>query len=516
MATFADDLSSVGQPNETIQERLARVRAEAAARRRALEAKGGPLMQSTEWGPRRQPMPEQAPASRSVAPASSSGEPLDISFLLNGGAASLRTPAMGAASSPSQSTPFGSREQPRLNVKPNGEGRSFVEGVGDWLGNAGSNVGNWLGGLFSGGGQQPSAKPKPAKPAPGTKPPKPARAAQVDGGMEVEPLFGKTLADYLAEANASQFSAGALSDIAAREAALKNQAGASDDLMARAYAAVVQGMQAQDPAIQARYDEARADTDAATQRAVDLANSATTDSLGNINQTAQNLGITEALPGATGNGNGPGGVNANLVAQLAGYGQLSGQSLIDSAANQRTYNANIGSATNVQGAESRAALQRDLMAYLAQLQDERTQVNAAAQSQALDLARALYEADYGQARDQREYEAGIDGAAYDTALAQAKLVNDTKRADAALLSAQGRSQQQAKGIMGIEDSLIARGIPADVVQQGLNVIAVQPANNDPVRWRKNAMLALAEAGVDPKYIPFLAMAAEEFYQQYRS
>lgn len=317
------------------------------------------------------------------------------------------------------------------------------------------------------------------------------------------PLFGKSLADYLAGADPSQFSADLLASIAAQESNMRNQANLGDAQIARIYAALVSQIQGQDAQIAKQYSDAQEATNANTQAAAQAMRTGTDSSGSALDSALTNLGITP------GSGQGTGNLeyySQGGTSDLAKHGQAAANYLVQMGVGQRDFNRGNATAAGYRGAEARTALQQQLLDALADLNSQRAEVNANARAQALDMAYKQYQADYGQFQDQRAFETGRDDQAFQRGLA--------------LAQAQGSATPEMLGTEQLYSSL-SQTVGSQEASNIWNII-LATAGNANVKTNMNPANFLNAVRIqaqklypeNPAMIALATQYASEYYKQY--
>lgn len=273
------------------------------------------------------------------------------------------------------------------------------------------------------------------------------------------PMFGKTLADYLA--GAGDGSGLITSQLAALEG-LRNsgrqQQATGDSEIAAMYAALENSLRADREASQQRYagaEQASKENTGEAQATIDAAAKAAQQAQ---NETLKNLGIS--------------GANKQSAATQAGYtstntagnqqiGNATVQNLIERGASDSDLITQNVAAAGFRGANRRADLQQELMDYLSGLAGQEAQLRDSAAQQARDEARAQYEADYSNFWQNQQYGDSRDDEAWSRAMQEAEL--------------NGQSQQQIdptdlKGQDAVVYSMQNAGVPARAQQAILNTI----------------------------------------------
>lgn len=245
----------------------------------------------------------------------------------------------------------------------------------------------------------------------------------------------KTLSDFMQQArdilgsSASTALSGALSNIGNREAALKSQAATSDTNIGKGYAALNTFFQGNNPIIEANYQGAQNDVQKAAEDTAKLITEGAAGAAAQQNKDLARLGIQDANIVLQNKGTDMAGDTAAATADAAARAQGTRNLL---AANQQTaqnFNTASGNAAQLEGRSARNQVQGDLLRYLASLQDQRQEAQAAAQVTEADvtnLAQQLYDQDYQQWQGNydRRYQVEQDAAdraqaAYEAQLAAA-------------------------------------------------------------------------------------------------
>lgn len=257
------------------------------------------------------------------------------------------------------------------------------------------------------------------------------------------PTFNKSLADYLRDVQGGSSASAAYSDsditeqLKALDRArgdMKTSTANGDSQLAAMYGALQRATQTDKAETAARYKQAGKDSAALTtanQNALLNANAKTDNSQ---NLVAQNLGLADDP-----NIHGPRAAEKtqNEYSDIANagvqaMGNLAGQGIIADGLVQQDYGTKMGTAAQFAGTGRRAQLQQALQKGLAdigmseaELRDSSVQRwqqgQADAQSNALNMAKSLYDADYGQFRDSTGLAVDRDDAAWKRAFDERKL-----------------------------------------------------------------------------------------------
>lgn len=318
----------------------------------------------------------------------------------------------------------------------------------------------------------------------------------------VLPTFGKTIADYLAEAgDGSSLISGELSAMDAREQALKQQALTGDSAIAQIYAGLQNSLGKSGEDAGARYAAAGTAAQGVQDGTAATIAAAQKNSEGAQAEIRKNLGMGDVAPSAAQNYQSADQSNAQSALAATGKSQQDYlQSL--SMANQDFYGSNK-TAAGFRGAESRAGLQQDLATRLAEMQQDRSSLQSNASQQAQQLAMQRYQADYGQFSDERNYTESLADKNYDRTWQQAQARQDSQyrqqELDAASAEAQSKySQEQAAALPSY-----------DKIQQQL----MQAMPNHP--WAVGqAMKVMAEQkNADPKGMKYQPVTLQTFLNE---
>ena len=329
------------------------------------------------------------------------------------------------------------------------------------------------------------------------------------------PTFGKTLADYLAEAgDGSSMVSGELGAIDARSQALKGQAVVSDEAIAKIYAGLQNSLSKSGEDAGARY--AAAGTAAQGVQDGTAATIAAAQKNSESQQAAirKNLGMEDIAPSAAQNYQAVDQSNAQSALAATGKSQQDYMQSLGSA-NQDFFTAN-NAAAGFRGAESRAGLQTDLTSRLAALQDERSSTLAEGSSRAQQLAMQRYQADYGQWSDQRNYSDGLSDKAYDRNFAERQYSDDLtyrqQQMDAEYNKQQAANQPEVPAYDKIQQQLM-QAMPGQqqAVQIAMQTMATQK-NSDPKspKYRPMSLQTFLENGLNEQQ----ARLALQMYSEY--
>lgn len=327
------------------------------------------------------------------------------------------------------------------------------------------------------------------------------------------PVFGKSLQDYIDQyGDGGSLISGEMSGISAREAALRGQAATGDSKIAEIYAQLQNSMAQEGTDSAARYaaagQAAQTNTAGAQANIAQARNSAA----GAQAEIARNLGMTD-VP-ASNSANQATLDAANAQSELA----TTGKSTVDYMASlgnaQQDFYTGNKAAAGYRGAEARSALQGDLTGRLAELQDERSQLQSQAKERALALAQAMYSADYGQFNDERGYRDSREDQGYARGQDQYQMEQEyaQQNADRAASSAEFALKNQPKAqdapfFQQVEQSL-AQAMPQETVNAALAAMAQAKENG------MNSMGRNSLKGIDPRYHNLILQWGQEYLKNY--
>lgn len=336
-------------------------------------------------------------------------------------------------------------------------------------------------------------------------------------GAEVEepeggtiPMFGKSLADYLAGVDESQFSGEMLAELDAREQALRGQASAGDAELARIYQWLMNQIGGQDAQINQQYEQAQGQTRQNMQAATNALVQGGQSTDQQLAEAFGNLGIE---PGA-GSGNLAAG-RAGQLGDMAQRGQINADYLANTGSTQRNLNRENRTAAGYRGAEERAAMQQQLARFLAELQGERTSVRAQGRSQAQQAAQAQYEADLQNFMAERDFATKRDDEAWNREL-------ETARLQLSQQEAAGRNRPEPAEQMPFDQiaTRLTQTQGRARTNQIMSIIAQQAQapnnqNTTPGNFARRVHDAVAKLGLPPAAALEAHAAAEQYWQAYR-
>lgn len=330
--------------------------------------------------------------------------------------------------------------------------------------------------------------------------------------LELPPMpeFGRSLEDYLSNARIQELIAQIGGGYDNRMADVQRQGQRGDAAIAGIYDGLVQNIRGADAQFEDIGNDALAQTKQNTDNAAAAAAQSGNAASANLNTTLANLGISDA----------PVGDQLARASQDAGgvigeRGQIASQYLTDDTKNEREFNQSTANAAGFTGASMRAGLQSDLQSALARLADERARAVTQGRSQMFDMARNMYDADYGQWRDSQAFGLGLDDRAWDRAQ-QASEFDLRRQQLMAELSPQAYEPET-----GYEQSAMRmqmQQLPPQAINQIMATFNSIPydATKDPVRYAQQVEQALRAAGLDERSIAVARQEAMEYFQAYRN
>lgn len=363
--------------------------------------------------------------------------------------------------------------------------------------------------IFAPQAAQPKSKPKPEKaPAP-TRQKIKTRPAAVPQDV-APPQFGRSLEDYLGNARIEELISQIGGGYDNRINDLRRQGSEGDARIGAIYDALVNNIRGADATFEDIGNDALAQTRENTTNAAQAASLGFDQGQANLNTTLTNLGIQEAPVGDQ-----IARAEQDATGVIGERGQIASQYITEDTKSERDYNQGIAGAAGLTGASMRAALQSDLQSALAQLADQRAQALASGRMQMFDMARNMYDADYGQWRDSQQFELGLDDRAWDRSRQAAEF--DLRRQQ---LMAQ-LAPQAYEPETGYEQSAMRmqmQQIPPQAINQIMATFNSIPydATKNPVRYADEVAAALRAAGLDERSIAVARQEAMEYFQAYRN
>lgn len=340
----------------------------------------------------------------------------------------------------------------------------------------------------------------------------------------VLPTFGKTIADYLAEAgDGSSLISGELSAMDAREQALKQQALTGDSAIAQIYAGLQNSLGKSGEDAGSRYAAAGTAAQGIQDGTAATIAAAQKNSEGAQAEIRKNLGMGDVAPSAAQNYQSADQSNAQSALAATGKSQQDYlQSL--SMANQDFYGSNK-TAAGFRGAESRAGLQQDLATRLAEMQQDRSSLQSNASQQAQQLAMQRYQADYGQFSDERNYTESLADKNYDRTWQQAQARQESQyrqqELDAASAEAQSKYAQEQTAALPSYDKIqqqLMQAMPNHpwAVGQAMKVMAEQK-NADPkgVKYQPVTLQTFLNENLNEQQARIALQAYSEYANAYK-
>lgn len=256
------------------------------------------------------------------------------------------------------------------------------------------------------------------------------------GGSGSLPQFGKTLQDYLdAAGDGSNLAAPLLNDIDARGNALRGRASEGEAAIGKAYKYVEDSLGKAATAAEKQYADSMATAESNTQAANDQIKAARASSGAETDAIKANLGIE----GKSSAENYAAQDQADAAARNIAGGLTQKEYMQNLGNSAQDFYRQNQSAAGFRGAESKAALNRDLLDRLGILDSEKAGVKADAMIQAQQMAQQKYAADYGAFTDNRNFQASQDDSAYNRSVQQWQMEQQQRQAAAGAYSDQ---QQQ--------------------------------------------------------------------------
>lgn len=208
-----------------------------------------------------------------------------------------------------------------------------------------------------------------------------------------------------------------------QRAAARQNASESDQKIAGIYNALVQSIEGDASGIGSSYDAAKQAQQEATQRAVTDTTAGYQSANDMLTQQAQALGIGEAVANQINSGQTNSGDMTQRLADLNASGASAEKQLNTNRQSALDYNTAVSQAARQESASRRAALASELRNILGQIDSAESQANAqaqnewasqqgAGQSEALSLAKWMYE----NQTDERRYQDSMEQDAMELAL----------------------------------------------------------------------------------------------------
>jgi hypothetical protein len=229
--------------------------------------------------------------------------------------------------------------------------------------------------------------------------------------------YSKTLADFLplAQSQGSASLQALLSNLAAKQAALQASAANGDSMLQQMYGALGRSTGAANDKLYSQYNDARANSQAATQQALDAVTASNQNFLQQQNQQRQNLGMGESANDTN---------SARWAAMNNGLIGTSGnaavQKLIADQMNASEYGKNMLTAGDFAGTQQRAGLQNNLLSALASLAGQEISARASSSDAATKLAQDMLSSDRNFWLDNQKFLAGRGDAAVQQSIDQQK------------------------------------------------------------------------------------------------
>lgn len=351
--------------------------------------------------------------------------------------------------------------------------------------------------------RQPMTAPEPRASFPAVTP---SPTGQYGGQPQLD-QFGRSLSDYMSNPLVANLLAELDQSYQSREDDLRRRAEFADTNINNIYTALGQALRDADSNYQQINQDAIAQTRENTQNAhAGINNQSAADILAGAQET---LGAPSDVTGAmlanvTGAGN-------DVISQR---GQAASQFLTNKSNIDRTYGQKIADASGFQGANMRASLQNDLMTMLNDLAHQRAMAMSQGRMAQFDMARALYDADYGQWADRIARGDRLDSEAFNRAMSGEEL--ELRRQQIlSQLGPQGYEPTAAYEKAAIR--MQQQGLDSDSISLIMDALnrATYSATGDPVRYAMDVERKLVEAGADPRLIAIARQEAMEYLKEYR-
>lgn len=326
-----------------------------------------------------------------------------------------------------------------------------------------------------------------------------------EGGI---PEFGRDLYSYLTDPRISELISSMQGDVeapfSAQEADLERRAAEGDARIAAIYNGLNQRVTGADATYKQIGDDAIAQTQANTNSAADAVARGNSVGQDTMAQARANLGAPQGISGdqlaASTN------ASAGVIGQR---GQAASQFLTGQTASNRTYNQDVARSGEFRGAETRSALQSDLLSQLAELADARASAVSSARqnafNQMMGLGSSMYEADYGQFRDERDYTTGRDDEAWNRALQQMDMQSQGSAYEPTADYEKSMLRMQQQGLGGGQISAIMAALGS----------AEYSAGGNPVKFAQDVERELRAQGADERTISIARQEAMEYFKAYR-
>lgn len=320
--------------------------------------------------------------------------------------------------------------------------------------------------------------------------------------------YSKSLEDFLAMAERmlSGDKSTAINGVANQEAALRRAHQDISNQLRGGYSGLSSFIAGQAEPISSAYDTAVQGSAEAAQRAQAAISEGAAAAQAQQQAILARLGISDANIPIANTGTTLEQQTSQAITDSAQRAQNSQTELTSNKASQLGYNSSMGTSAAMEGQSQQDALGRQLMMRLAELADQRTQIESQSNKSALDLAQQLMGADYQlwEGNYNRKYQANRD--ALDLAIQKAQAANTSPEMNSTSWNALGPVGQASYALQ-------QSGVPAEQVGPIISLITEEMAKGN-IRNEYSFIKAVQEEALRRGLEPISTQNAAALYYNY--